>query len=71
MLGKFVIKKCIFAPKPPPISKKLAGGCCLNKNIYNLIQNNGFKFENINKMFIPSTLSLYAYQYWGIAKKNT
>jgi ubiquinone/menaquinone biosynthesis C-methylase UbiE len=52
-----------------PISKKLAGGCCLNKNIYNLIQNNGFKFENINKMFIPSTLSLYAYQYWGIAKK--
>ena len=54
-----------------PISKKLAGGCCLNKNIYNLIQNNGFKFENINKMFIPSTLSLYAYQYWGIAKKNT
>ncbi|MAJ97883.1 MAG: SAM-dependent methyltransferase [Flavobacteriales bacterium] len=53
-----------------PISKKLAGGCCLNKNIYNLIQNNGFKFENINKMYIPSTLSLYAYQYWGIAKKN-
>ena len=31
-----------------PISKKLAGGCCLNKNIYTLIQNNGFKFENIN-----------------------
>ena len=53
-----------------PISKKLAGGCCLNKNIYTLIQNNGFKLENINKMYIPSTLSLYAYQYWGIAKKN-
>ena len=50
-----------------PIWKRVGGGCHLNKDIPNLIEQNGFRLNNLNSMYIPGWKPA-SYNYWGIAK---
>ena len=53
-----------------PIWGKIAGGCHLNRDIPELITSAGFKIENMEQMYLPSTPSIAGYNYWGTAVKN-
>ena len=50
-----------------PIWGKLFGGCSINRNIPNIIQNSGFKINELNQMYLPSTPKIVGYNYWGHA----
>ena len=50
-----------------PIWKKFGGGCNLNRNIPQLIQNGDFKIEKLNTMYIPG-FKPACFNYWGTAK---
>lgn len=50
-----------------PVWKILGGGCTLNKNIPSIIQNNGFKINKIDVMYIPGWKPA-SFNYWGIAQ---
>ena len=52
-----------------PFWGKIAGGCHLNRDIQKLITDEGFSFETLDKMYIPSTPKFAGYNYWGIGKK--
>ena len=45
----------------------LGGGCTLNKNIPSIIQNNGFKINKMDVMYIPGWKPA-SFNYWGIAQ---
>jgi ubiquinone/menaquinone biosynthesis C-methylase UbiE len=49
-----------------PIWKRMGGGCNLNRPIPNLIEQGGFKINNIETMYIPGW-KLGSYNYWGSA----
>ena len=51
-----------------PLWGKIAGGCHLNRDIPNLITSAGFKIENMEQMYLPSTPSIAGYNYWGQAR---
>ena len=51
-----------------PLWKKIAGGCNLNRDIPGLIKASGFKLENLETMYLPSTPRIAGYNYWGYAK---
>ena len=51
-----------------PFWKKIAGGCNLNRDIPDLIEASGFKLENLETMYLPSTPKIAGYNYWGYAK---
>jgi ubiquinone/menaquinone biosynthesis C-methylase UbiE len=51
-----------------PIWKPLAGGCNLNRDIDEIIESNGFKIENLQKMYLPG-FKFFSFNYWGTAKK--
>ncbi len=51
-----------------PLWKKLAGGCNLNRQIPELLQDAGFGIENMEQMYLPSTPRLFGYNYWGVAR---
>lgn len=50
-----------------PLWKKLGGGCNLNRDIPLIIENNGFKFDNLETMYIPGWKPA-SFNYWGSAK---
>ncbi len=50
-----------------PVWKILGGGCTLNKNIPSIIQNNGFKINKMDVMYIPGWKPA-SFNYWGIAQ---
>ena len=54
-----------------PLWKKIAGGCNLNRDIPALIKTSGFKLENLETMYLPSTPKIAGYNYWGYAKPIT
>jgi ubiquinone/menaquinone biosynthesis C-methylase UbiE len=49
-----------------PVWKRVGGGCNLNKNIPYLIESNGFKITEIDKMYLPGWKPA-SYNYWGVA----
>ncbi len=49
-----------------PVWKSVGGGCNLNKNIPQLIENNGFKIKDLNTMYLPGWKPA-SYNYWGEA----
>lgn len=51
-----------------PVWKKFSGGCNLNRDIPSVIEDNGFKIDEIEKMYIPGW-KIASYNYWGIAMK--
>ncbi|MEK9650172.1 MAG: class I SAM-dependent methyltransferase [Gammaproteobacteria bacterium] len=52
-----------------PHWKKLAGGCHMNRDIEEILQNAGFKFEKIKKKYIKGP-KILAFNYYGIASKT-
>jgi ubiquinone/menaquinone biosynthesis C-methylase UbiE len=50
-----------------PFWGKIAGGCHLNRDIPELIKSAGFRFENLEQMYLPSTPKFAGYNYWGVA----
>jgi ubiquinone/menaquinone biosynthesis C-methylase UbiE len=50
-----------------PLWKRLGGGCHLNKDIPFIIQENGFKMNTLEKMYIPGWKPA-SFNYWGTAK---
>ena len=51
-----------------PLWKRLAGGCNVNREIPRLIEDAGFKIEQLDTMSLPGTPKFAAFQYWGGAK---
>jgi len=49
-----------------PIWKPFAGGCNLNRNIPEIIEDSGFKITDLQKMYIPGWKPA-SYNYWGTA----
>jgi ubiquinone/menaquinone biosynthesis C-methylase UbiE len=50
-----------------PIWGKIAGGCNINRNIPQIIEESGFKIEQMEEMYLPSTPKIAGYNYWGFA----
>ncbi len=49
-----------------PVWKRMGGGCHLNRPIPNLIEQGGFKINNIETMYIPGWKPA-SFNYWGSA----
>ncbi len=49
-----------------PVWKRMGGGCNLNRSIPNLIEQGGFKINNIETMYIPGWKPA-CFNYWGSA----
>ncbi len=47
---------------------KIAGGCNINRDIPTLIEAGGFKIDNLDEMYVPSTPRVFGYTYWGSAE---
>ena len=47
-----------------PIQKVIGGGCNLNRNIPNLIEESGYKIDELNQGYIPGP-KFISYHYWG------
>ena len=50
-----------------PIWGKLFGGCNINRDIPNILKENGFKINTLDQMYLPSTPKIVGYNYWGTA----
>lgn len=50
-----------------PIWGKFSGGCSLTKDIPQLIQSEGFRFNSLDSMYIPGWKPA-AFNYWGVAE---
>ncbi len=53
-----------------PLWKRLAGGCHINREIPRLIEEAGFKIENLETMYLPGGPKIAAFQYWGGATQR-
>ncbi len=47
-----------------PIQKVIGGGCNLNRNIPHLIEESGYKIDELNQGYIPGP-KFISYHYWG------
>jgi ubiquinone/menaquinone biosynthesis C-methylase UbiE len=52
-----------------PIQKVMAEGCHLNRDMENLIQKAGFRFESLTKEYAKSIPKVAGYFYYGVACK--
>ena len=50
-----------------PIWKPLFGGCHINREIPRLIEEGGFGIEKMDSMFLPKTIKIAGFNYWGTA----
>ena len=50
-----------------PYWGKIAGGCHLNRDIPQLIQEGGFNIGQLDSMYVPSTPKFAGFTYWGFA----
>ena len=46
----------------------LNGGCNLNRNIPDLLTQNGFAISNLDTMYLPGTPKWMGYNFWGLAE---
>jgi ubiquinone/menaquinone biosynthesis C-methylase UbiE len=53
-----------------PIWKKMAGGCNINREIPEALEEAGFEIHELETMYLPSTPSIAAFQYWGYATQR-
>ena len=51
-----------------PTWKKIAGGCNLNRPIPKCLDQSGFKIEQMETRYLPSTPKFAGFNYWGMAK---
>lgn len=50
-----------------PLWKKIAGGCHLSRNIPVLVAEAGFRIDDMETMYLPSTPRFAGFNYWGAA----
>jgi len=50
-----------------PIWKRFAGGCNINRRVPQLIEEAGFKIEDIDTTYLSGMPRIAAFQYWGSA----
>ena len=50
-----------------PFWKRIGGGCNLNRDIPTIIQNNGFKINKLETMYLPGWKPA-SFNYWGVAE---
>jgi ubiquinone/menaquinone biosynthesis C-methylase UbiE len=53
-----------------PVWKALAGGCHVGRPIPKLIQDGGFKVEDMQTMYLPGTPRFAGFNYWGSASRG-
>ena len=53
-----------------PTWKTICGGCHVDRAIPKLIQDAGFKVEDIQTMYLPGTPRFAGFNYWGSASKG-
>lgn len=53
-----------------PVWKKIGGGCHLNRPIPGLIRDAGFRVDDLETMYLPSTPRFAGFNYWGSATKG-
>jgi SAM-dependent methyltransferase len=51
-----------------PIWTRIAGGCHLSRDIPALVALGGFRIEDMETMYLPSTPRFAGYNYWGAAR---
>ena len=51
-----------------PFWKKIAGGCHLNRNIPEIIEDSKFKIVKVESMYLPRTPKFAGFNYWGEAR---
>ncbi len=51
-----------------PIWGSIGGGCNLNRDIPALIENTGFRIDNMETMYLPGTPRFAGFNYWGTAR---
>lgn len=52
-----------------PLWRKVAGGCNLNRNIPELLDQGGFAVADMEAAYLPSTPRFAGYNYWGSAQR--
>jgi len=52
-----------------PFWGKIGGGCHLNRPIPSLIEGGGFKIQDLETMYLPSTPRFAGFNYWGSAEQ--
>lgn len=50
-----------------PLWGKVAGGCHLNRDIPQLLQQGGFNIEQMETLYVPKTPKVAGFTYWGSA----
>jgi ubiquinone/menaquinone biosynthesis C-methylase UbiE len=50
-----------------PLWSKMFGGCNINRDIPLILSDSGFKVNNLQQMYLPSTPKIVGYNYWGVA----
>jgi ubiquinone/menaquinone biosynthesis C-methylase UbiE len=50
-----------------PLWSKMFGGCNINRDIPLILSDSGFKVNNLQQMYLPSTPKIVGYNYWGTA----
>ena len=77
--GKLLFSEHGAAPDPDvrkwqdrvnPIWKKLAGGCNINREVPAALEEAGFDVRQLDTMYLPKTLRIAAFQYWGYATQR-
>ena len=53
-----------------PVWKMIGGGCHVGRPIPKLIQDAGFKVEDMETMYLPGTPRFAGFNYWGSASKR-
>lgn len=53
-----------------PLNRKIAGGCCLNRDFASLLPTTGFKVEMLENFYLPKAPKTHGYLYQGAASKG-
>lgn len=76
--GSLIFLEHGFAPDPDvqkwqdridPMWKRMVGGCHINRKIPRLLEEGGFKVNNLETMYLPDTPKLVGFNYWGTAQE--
>jgi len=61
------LKVRIWQNRINPLWSKMFGGCNINRDIPVILSDSGFKVDNLQQMYLPSTPKIVGYNYWGAA----
>jgi ubiquinone/menaquinone biosynthesis C-methylase UbiE len=53
-----------------PVWKVMAGGCNINREIPQALEEAGFRLQEIDTMYLPGTPAIAGFQYWGYATQG-